>query len=94
LWNRKGGRAEAVRCGGEPAKSRLEDGDVEVDEQTDAQLGEPQVRHDLSHVNGQEALDSLQLPQDPALDDEIEPVPAVEVQPLVFHRKRLLPAEP
>jgi hypothetical protein len=83
-----------VRVGGEPAQSRLEDDDVEVDEQTDGQLSEPQVRHDLSHVNGQEALDSLQLQQDPALDDEIEPVAAVDVQPLVFHRERLLPAEP
>ena len=92
--NREIGRSGGVRAVGRQAPQAVaEQEDVEVHQETDRQTCEPQVGHDLRLVNVEETLDRFQLDEDVALDDEIEPVSAVDADPLVFDEERKLSFE-
>jgi hypothetical protein len=71
----------------------LQDGDVEVDEQPQPKAGELQIGHHLCFVDWQQLFDRLQLHDDPAVYDNVEPVSAVEELSLVVDWERPLPLE-
>ena len=56
----------------EPSESRLENENVEVDEQADWESTEPQVSHYLSLVDWEQSFDRLQFQQNLGFDDEVD----------------------
>ena len=51
---------------------------VEIDQQSHFAAGKPQVRHELGTVHAVELLNGFDFDYDRALDEEIDPIPAIE----------------
>jgi hypothetical protein len=66
---------------------------VEIDEEAQGQTREPEVGEDLGFVDGQKVLDCLDLDENPAIDDEVEPEPAPNQLASVHDRHRALPLD-
>jgi len=64
--------------------------DVEVEEQSGVDLGEPQVREQLRFVDRQEALHGLQFHNHSPSHHHIQPGAAIEPHAFVDHRQRNL----
>lgn len=75
---------------GEAAEALLEEGDVEVDEESDGQAQEFEVGDELGFVDGEEAVHGFELEDDMAVDDEVETVAAVEGEAFVGEGERNL----
>ena len=95
-------RRYGVHHGGTEARRRsiedaldtiLQDGNVEVDQKACGTAGQFQVRQKLRCMNGHKGCDTLYFDNYQVLDDEVEPIAAIEVHRLVDERKGLLPFE-
>ena len=58
------------------------------------QLRQSQVRDHLRVVDGQQPVDTLDLDDERIFDDQVEPVAAFELRPLVLERHGSLAFEP
>ena len=76
------------------AEAVLQDGNVEVDQQTNGLTGEAEIGQQLGIVDGQEFLDGLQFDHDTALDQQIDLQIRRHAMPAVLHRYRDLSLEP
>ena len=77
----------------QPAQTAFEGGHVEVDQKTNGQTGQLQVREHLCLVNRQQMRDSFDLHDDAPLDHEIDALAALQPEPLVDHGNSALTFE-
>lgn len=83
----KPGKADMISAAADqPANPAAQDGRVEVDKQPDVKARQLQVRQHLRFMDRHEVFDSLEFQHKLLSDDDIEPVAAVEHDPLVDHR--------
>jgi hypothetical protein len=93
--NRKTGRQEGgIGLPAQASQAVLQARHVEVHEEARGEACELELGQDLCFVYGGQPIDSLQFEQETISDDKVEPVPAVEPDPLVVHRQCALPVEP
>jgi hypothetical protein len=71
----------------DPANALLQQGDIEVDQESDRQLRKLEVGQHLRRVDGIERTYGLQFDQQCLLYDEIHSVPAIEVDSSVLDRQ-------
>ena len=76
-----------------PLDAVLENTNVEVDQETDLSVGSFQVRQKLSFMNGHQLLYRLNLDNQFVLNQQIEPIGAIETKSLIVNRKAHLPLE-
>ena len=74
-------------------KTILEGEAVEVDEKTEVESEELQVRQRLRHVNGGERLDRLELDEEPLFDDQVGLIGRSDHHVSIEHRDRNLAAK-
>jgi hypothetical protein len=67
---------------------------MEVDEKASLDSGQAQVGDHLRFMHRQQAFDGLDLQNETVFDEEVEAVPASQLDPLVLHGYRLLAFEP
>jgi hypothetical protein len=60
---------------------------IEVEQETDANISQPQVRQDLRLVNGEESFDGLQFHDNDTLDEKVEAVAKIDANTVVDHRE-------
>jgi len=66
-------------------------GGIEIQEETESLVGEPQVRQKLCEMNGQDPFYGLDLYDDFILDQQVEPVSVLQVDlAIVYNRHQLL----
>jgi hypothetical protein len=68
----------------EALQTILENGDVEVDEESHTLSGHPEIGQELGLVDGKQPLNGFDLDDDSLLHKEIEPIAAVQENPLVL----------
>src|SRR5215813_11823698 len=92
--NQGTGRQEGrIGLAGESPEAVLEDGDVEIYEESNRKASEFEVGEHLSLMDGQEPLDSLHFDDEFVLDDDIQAIAAIKPHALVSHGNRPLALE-
>jgi len=71
----------------------LENGNVEVDQETNWPTSKTQIGQELSLVDRSQAFHGLEFHHDKLLDQQIEPVTAIELLPFVLDGQRNFFAE-
>jgi hypothetical protein len=61
----------------------LQDGDIEIDQQPDLLVGGFQIGQQLGRMDGQDLLNGFELHDDCVLHQQINPIIAVQLEPLV-----------
>jgi hypothetical protein len=68
----------------------LEDGDAEVNQESDSNPGESQIGEQLGFVNGEQFFDSLQFDHEPPREEQVHAQVNVDVQTFVNDGKGFL----
>lgn len=73
-----------------PYDAVAQQGDVEVDQQSDFPPSQTKVRQQLRFMDGSKAVDNFDFDNRLISDNQVNPVTAVQSQPLVYPRQRSL----
>jgi hypothetical protein len=65
----------------------FQDRDLEVDEEADGEAGEFEIGHELGFMDRQKLFYGLQLDDDSLLDEQVDPVAAIEGNRFVLNGK-------
>ncbi|AHF94576.1 hypothetical protein OPIT5_21200 [Opitutaceae bacterium TAV5] len=90
LVRRERGIARRWRCDRQSPYPLFQRAHFKIDEQPQREASQPQVSQGLGHMNGQDFVDALQFDGEPAIDQQIKPVSAVQRRSLVKQRQRFL----
>ena len=92
--NRKTGRQEGrIGLAGKSPEAVLEDGDVEVYEESNGKASELEIGEHLSLMDGQKPPDRLYFDDEFVLDDDVQAITAVQPYALVSDWNRPLALE-